>query len=421
MKQEERWTYGNISVLVFWANYRKEKTMEPDFINPLYDAGGFASLPQRITENLSGSRYDAVVLFLIDGFGWRFFEKYQEMPFFQQTARAGTVTKLISQFPSTTAAELTTIHSGMPVGEHGVFEWYYYDPVADNVIAPLLYSFAGTSQRDTLKPIGIKPSSLFPASNLYRLLKDQGVDSTIFQHREYTPSTYSNMLFKGSNAIGYRTLAEALVNLVDKLSEIKPPAYLFFYFDRIDAISHEYGPESNQTAAEILIFHETMQQIFLKALAGIHKKILFLLTADHGQVEIDPQTTIYLNREPAFTGIVKFLRANAKGELMVPAGSARDFFLYTKPEALDEAQAFLASRLDGRAEVRKIQELIQAGYFGPVISPRFRARAGDLVILPYRGESVWWFEKDKFEQKFRGHHGGLTQQEMEIPLISWEI
>jgi hypothetical protein len=45
------------------------------------------------------------------------------------------------------------------------------------------------------------------------------------------------------------------------------------------------------------------------------------------------------------------------------------------------------------------------------------ARVGNLVILPYRGEAVWWYEKDRFEQKFRGHHGGLTPQEMEIPLL----
>ena len=61
------------------------------------------------------------------------------------------------------------------------------------------------------------------------------------------------------------------------------------------------------------------------------------------------------------------------------------------------------------------------GYFGPTISQQFRGRAGDLVILPYPGESVWWFEKNKFEQKFLGHHGGLTKQELEIPLITWEM
>jgi len=86
---------------------------------------------------------------------------------------------------------------------------------------------------------------------------------------------------------------------------------------------------------------------------------------------------------------------------------------------LDEAQAFLASRL---AAGRSTQSLgvVQAGYFGPIISARFLAHASDLVILPYRGESVWWFEQDKFEQKFRGHHGGLTKQELEIPLLTWK-
>jgi hypothetical protein len=34
------------------------------------------------------------------------------------------------------------------------------------------------------------------------------------------------------------------------------------------------------------------------------------------------------------------------------------------------------------------------------------------------GEAVWWYEKDKFEQRFYGHHGGLTPQEMEIPLLA---
>ena len=395
--------------------------MEPSFVKPRYDAGGFAGIPQRILGLLSAHRYDAIVLFLIDGFGWRFFEKFQDAPFLQQVVRDGTVTKLITQFPSTTAAQITTIHTGMPVGEHGVFEWYYYEPTLDKVIAPLLFSFAGTPQRDTLKPTDAKTSRLYPTTNLYRPLKKQGVAPTIFQHREYTPSTYSNMLFAGAKVLGYKTLPEALVNLAEALSEPKSPAYFFFYFDKVDAISHEYGPESAQTTAEILTFLMTMENIFLKAQANSNKKTLFLLTADHGQTETDPQTTIYLNRDPVFAGIEKFLKTNRSGELIVPCGSARDFFLYVKDEMLDEAQAFLTTRLEGRAEVQKVANLAEAGYFGPVVSPVFRARAGNLVILPYRGESVWWFEKDKFEQKFRGHHGGLTKQEMEIPLLMWEM
>jgi len=105
----------------------------------------------------------------------------------------------------------------------------------------------------------------------------------------------------------------------------------------------------------------------------------------------------------------------------VPAGSARDMFLHIKDDLLDEAQHFLSTRLEGKANVVKVQDLIEDGHFGPTISPEFRARVGNLVILPYRGEAVWWFVKDKFEQKFYGHHGGLTPQEMEIPLLTLEV
>jgi hypothetical protein len=48
------------------------------------------------------------------------------------------------------------------------------------------------------------------------------------------------------------------------------------------------------------------------------------------------------------------------------------------------------------------------------------SRLGNLVILPYEQESVWWYEKG-FEQKHYGHHGGLTPQEAEIPLLLYSF
>jgi hypothetical protein len=396
--------------------------METGFVKPRYDQGGFAALPMRITNLLScPQKPDAVVLFLLDGFGWRFFEKFQGEPFLKEVALHGQVEKLIAQFPSTTAAHITTLHTGMPVGEHGIFEWLYYEPTVDAVIAPLLFSFAGTSQRDTLKGAGVKPQRLFPNSTLYHTLKKQGVTSTIFQHREYTPSSYSDVIFAGAQALGYKTLPEALVNLGEALSKSTSPGYFVLYNEKIDSICHEYGPESVQTTVEIQVMLMTLQSILKQALHGNHKRILFLLTADHGQSETDPKLTIYLNQEPRFAGFEKYLRTNCQGGLIVPAGSARDFFLYIRPGMVEEAQAFLAARMEGQAEVRKVADLMAEGYFGPKLSSKFCARAGDLVILPYRNQSVWWYEKKKYEHKYRGHHGGLTTQEMEIPLLTWEM
>jgi hypothetical protein len=163
-----------------------------------------------------------------------------------------------------------------------------------------------------------------------------------------------------------------------------------------------------------------MEYYFERVFKG-KKRILFLMTADHGQVEVDPETTIYLNREPRFAGIESFLKTNRRGQLLVPAGSARDMFLYIKEDLLEQAQSFLAPRLDGKADVVQTESLIENGYFGSEVSSRFRERAGNLVILPYRYESVWWYEKDKFEQRFYGHHGGLTPEEMETVLYQYEV
>jgi hypothetical protein len=400
----------------------------PNFVKPRYDSGGFASIPLRVRDLLSARKVDTVILLLADGFGWRFFEKFQDEPFFKKLQTAGgQFAKLTSQFPSTTAAHITTLHTGLTVGEHGLIEWNMYEPTLDAVITPLLFSFAGTPERDTLKPAGVNPHHIYPSSTLYQPLKKQGVSASIFQHREYTPSTYSDAVYRGASARGYKTIAEGLVNLGLALSAAtsspkgKPPAYFVMYYDRIDSISHEYGPESAQTAAEATMFLLTLERLLLPVLHRQKNRTLFLLTADHGQSETDPATTVYINRDPRFAGVEKFLRTDRAGRPIVPCGACRDFFLHIQPGMFDEAQAFLAARLEGQANVQKVADLIEQGYFGPTVSAKFRSRAGDLVILPFRGESVWWYEKDKFEQKYYGHHGGLTKQEMEIPLITWEL
>jgi predicted AlkP superfamily pyrophosphatase or phosphodiesterase len=391
----------------------------PGYIKPSYDSGGFAGIPARIREQCASGKYDAVVLFLIDGFGWRFFEKFQDAPFLKRLTKNGKVEKLIAQFPSTTVAHLTTIHTGQPVGQSGVYEWFYYEPQLDRIIAPLLFSFAGDDERDTLKG-QIKARKLYPNQTLYQGLAELGFHSNVFGGYAFTPSSYSNVVMKGADLYAFKTLAEALVNFGIALEMQTKPAFFHFYFEKIDSICHEYGPTAPQAEAEIEAFLLIMDYFFERVFS--HKrKILLLLTADHGACEVNPKTAIYLNTNKRFEGVERFLKTDRRGELLVPAGSARDMFLYVKDEMLAEAQEFLSKRLKGRAEVVQTEWLIEEGYFGPQISPQFRARVGNLVILPHRYESVWWYVKDKFAQRFYGHHGGLTPQEMEIPLLTVEI
>ena len=394
--------------------------MHPSFIKPRYDSGGFAGTPQRIQEAFASKKYDAVVLFFVDAFGWRFFERFQEASFIQRIAKHGKVEKITSQFPSTTAAHVTTMHTGLNVGQSGVHEWYYYEPLVDRVIAPLLFSYAADGKgRDSLGN-KLKPDALYPKGVFYPALSAMGVESLNYGIRDYTPSSYSKVVMRGSEIISFKTLSEALINLGLRLEKQTKPTFVHLYFDKIDAIAHEYGPNSPQVEAEIETFLLMMENYFDRVFGG-GKRILFLMTADHGMCEVDPQTTTYLNTDREFAGVERFIRSNKRGHLIAPAGSARDMFMYIKPDLLDEAQDFFLKRLEGKADVVKTETLIEAGYFGASVSERFMERAGNLILLPYRYESVWWYEKDRFEMKFLGHHGGLTPQEMETVLYSLEV
>ena len=261
--------------------------------------------------------------------------------------------------------------------------------------------------------------TVFPQGTLYQELGQLGVESCVFQSRAFTPSTCSDTYLQGAQVHPFYTLSEALTNLASLLQKPRSgPAYFLFYFDQIDLIGHCYGPDSPQFQVEIDTFLTAVERLFWRPLAGRLQRTLFALIADHGQAAVNPETTVYINDETRFPGLVPMLRTDRAGRPLVPAGACRDFFLYVEDDRLDEAHALLARQLEGCAQVCRTADLIEAGLFGPLpLSQRFLDRVGNLVVLPFAGESVWWYEKDKFEMKKHGAHGGLTPAEVEIPLL----
>ena len=224
------------------------------------------------------------------------------------------------------------------------------------------------------------------------------------------------MLFKGASVFPYKQVSDALARLSHLLqAQNTSPAYYFLYFDTIDLVGHIHGPNSKEFEQMVNTFFTTVERSLFALLQGKRGDTLFLMTADHGQVEVDGSQTVYLNQH--IPGIEGYLRTNRHGRPLVPAGSARDMFLYVRQERLDEAIALLQRHLEGRAEVYRTEELVTQGFFGrEPPSSTFLARVGNVVILPYQGETVWWYEYGKFDMHFSGHHGGLLPEEMEIPL-----
>jgi hypothetical protein len=412
----------------------KQAQWNPHFIKPLYDSYCFTQLPGLIKSTFAAGhdpvqdmllgplagRYDKVVLFFIDAFGWRFFEKYVDgFPFLRRILDEGYVSKITSQFPSTTAAHVTDIHTGLPVDQSGVFEWFYYEPTIDAMIAPLLFSYAGDKVPGTLLADGVKPQDIFPypVKTLYNQLAEQGVRSVVYQDAAFTPSPHGALAFNGAEVVPFATFREGLLHLGERIQRESSPAYYFLYFDGIDHAGHAYGPDSPQFDAEVERTMTMLETQFQRAFDKANGKTLFLMTADHGQTHTNPATTIYLNRElPAMSHYVK---ANRKGQFLVPGGSARDLFLYIREAYLDEAHSAISNLVKGRAEVYRVSDLIDQHFFGSgTPSQRFLDRVGNLVVLPYEGESVFWYEQGRFDQPFLGHHGGPTRHEMETILLA---
>jgi hypothetical protein len=402
----------------------QEASFSKEFCRPLYESYCFSRIPQTIKELFIGGAsglpldvtqgkrepHEVVIFLLIDGFGWRFFEKYrEEFPFLQRFFAS----KITSQFPSTTAAHVTCINTGLPVGQSGVYEWFYYEPHVDRMIAPLLFSFAGDKAVGSLKKAGVSPTLLYPTQTIYQDLQKEGVHSYVFQQEMIAHSPYSRVMFNGAHQRPYGTLENGLDQMAELIEgEIELPAYLYLYFGEIDSAGHRHGIHSAEFAEAVRGCFTALENKLGKLLENTQKKIACLVVADHGMIEVTPETTFYLNEQ--FPQIKEYLKKNRRGELLVPAGSCRDFFLHIQEERLEEAKGVLEELLEGRAEVYLTRDLISWGFFGEEApSSRFLERVGNLVILAKGHQGIWWLDKPRFSQHFYGAHGGLTRAEME--------
>jgi hypothetical protein len=408
-------------------------TWGTQFRRPLYDSYCFSRIPATVRQALTGAdapglpadalgplagAYDTVILLFVDAFGWCFIQEHlDQYPFLRRFRDDGVVSQLTAQFPSTTSAHVTTMHTGLPVGQHGLYEWFFYEPQLDRMIAPLLFAYAGDQRRDTLAATGIAPAQIYPQSRLYHDLAGAGVASFVLGDIAYARSPYSEAVCAGATLVPYRTLPEALTLLGQMRAAQPGKAYYYFYFDRIDSMCHQHGPQSAFVRAEIDAVLTVMERQFAAAAGAGPGRTLVLMTADHGHTAVWPAETVHLDR--TLPALRPLLATDRRGEPLVPAGSPRDFFLHVRPDALDEAQALLAAHLAGRAEVHKVAEMMAQGFFGPApFAPAFLGRVGNLVILPYAGETVWWAGDGRFISGFYGMHGGLTPEEMETVLLA---
>lgn len=348
---------------------------------------GLAALP---ASQLAGARN--VVLLLIDGLGDRYLARRGAGGELARRRRGA----MTSVFPSTTASAITTTYTGRTPFEHGLTGWFSYFGEVGCVGAPLPF----TSRGDHL-PLSARGEA---AAAIYRgqgLFASLGVESHVVTWHDIADSLYNRHYCARAQLHPY-SRASDLGAQVERIVKSGPQRkFVYAYWPEYDRISHRYGSESPEAHARLAEIDAAFGEL-VSRLSGTESVVI--ATADHGFVDVAPEESLEL--PPALASLLKFPLC---GERRVA---------YCHVHSRDEFARRAEDWLGGRAEVRASASLVEEGWFGDgAAHPRLGERIGDLALVMNGRYTVKdWIPGDPRHLHI-GNHGGISEEEMLIPLI----
>lgn len=359
---------------------------------------------------------EKVVLFVFDGLGSNEWARHNDGGFFGALTRRGNVCPITSVFPSTTAAALTSLGTGLTTQEHSLVEWYLYLAELGIIVESLPFTPMGGRRTDEWASTA-DPSILFTGETIYAKMKEQGVASYSFIHRAIAFSGYSKAAQRESEVRPFVSSSDLCVSLRRAVEEAKGPSFFYVYYSMIDTVEHVYGPNTEEAFLTAQEISDSLMKGFAERLSPTAaQKTLLLATADHGQIYSPPEKTLMFDdHDPLFENFA----VDAKGNKILPWGSPRDVYLQLREGTVGETEDFLKRTLGGAATVIRTADAIEAGLFGRGTPSRaFLDRVGNLMILPTGTGSVWYRHPGVREPDMVGRHGGLHRDEMTIPFAA---
>jgi len=324
-------------------------------------------------------------LILIDGMGQDAFDKYADQ--FPVLESLKLVEKLNANFPSTTATSLSTLGTGVLPGVHGMLGYTVRVPRSDN---RLLNALKWDERVDPV--IWQKVPTLFERA------VSAGVVVSHVAAKRYEASGFTQAALRGARYIG--------ANGVDEMASavalaLKPqPSFVYTYLNTLDAAGHSDGVGSDKWLTALAQIAEFVTKV--KELVPRGTRIW--ITSDHGMVNSTAQ--LVLGQDNKLLENVTLI-----------GGEPRARHIYIKEGAELETVALWREFLADRAQVISRAEAISGGLFGPVVSEDSAERMGDLIAIPNDDLILVDPARVREETSMVGHHGGVTDIEVAIPLL----
>lgn len=335
-----------------------------------------------------------VLLLLVDGLGYASLRAHRAGGCLAAHTR-GTLT---SVFPSTTATAITTLLTGVPPAAHALTGWHVWLEELGTIGAVLPGHARGSDE--TLHRPGARP--LFDQRPLADNLQ---ADCHVVAPRRIVDSAY-NLAHSGrAQRHAYATLPEFFAAVEHCLRPGADRSYTYAYWPEFDSIGHEYGIGSRQAAESLRRFDHGFEKL-LTVLRG--RDLAVVVTGDHGLLDAPAEETVELEQHPRLAAM-----------LMRPlCGERRVAYCYVQAERRSEFEHYVRTALASQTMLYPSVELIERGWFGPgPIHPRLAARIGDYaLVMQGRATIKDWLPGEKRYRQI-GVHGGLSPDEMLVPLV----
>jgi hypothetical protein len=350
---------------------------------------GVATMDDRIQLTEQVGTADRACVLLIDGLGWDSFRDHQDRaPFLASLLPDGRA--LTSTFPSTTATSLASFGTGLTPGEHGIVGYLVRIPGE----ARLMQSLAWDASVD--------PRTWQPHPPVFEHAAADGVAVRHVGPSLHQGTGLTTAVLRGADYRPADTWGE-IVEAVADAARDGSRSLTYVYYGDLDKTGHRRGCRSLAWQEQLAHVDFLAEQIAARLPAGT----VFVVTADHGMVDIEAANRIDLD------GAARHLRNG----ITLVGGEPRARHLYVERGAAYDVRDEWRAEVGDRMWIATREEAVQWGWFGGVVEARVAPRIGDVVAVARTDVAVVASQTEPAESRLVGVHGSCTRAEQDVPLL----
>ena len=324
-------------------------------------------------------------LILIDGMGQDAVDRYADQ--FLVFNQLKLYKNLHTNFPSTTATSLSTLGTGVLPGIHGMLGYTVRVPRSDN---RLLNALKWDERVD--------PVMWQKTPTLFERAINNSISVTHVAAKRYEGSGFTQAALRGAKYVG----ANGIDEMVSAVAlALKPqPSFVYTYLNTLDSAGHSDGVGSDKWLTAL----QQVNDFILKVIESVPKQTRVWVTSDHGMVNSTQQ--VVLGEDNKLLENVSLI-----------GGEPRARHIYLTAGSEQESIAQWREFFGNKANILSKPEAITSGLFGQVVSEDANDRMGDLIAIPNSDLIIIDPARVREESSMVGHHGGLTDIEVQIPLL----